>query len=144
MNQIRQSAADRFARLVERQGGDPRVLDEGGRLPAAPVLADLEAPASGWLAGLDARQIGLAAVELGAGRTRVGDDVDPAVGFELHKQVGEEVESGEPLITVHAANDNQVERARQRLSGAILIEEAEPPARATVRYRVTAEGATPL
>jgi thymidine phosphorylase len=96
------------------------------------------------LAGLDARQIGLAAVELGAGRTRVEDDVDPAVGFEIHRQVGEEVEAGEPLITVHAASDDQVERARQRLSGAISIEEAEPPARATIRYRVTAEGTTPL
>jgi pyrimidine-nucleoside phosphorylase len=137
-------AADRFARLVERQGGDPRVLDDPGRLPAAPVLADLEAPASGWLAGLDARQIGLAAVELGAGRTRVEDDVDPAVGFEIHRKVGEEVESGEPLITVHAASEDQLEQARQRLSEAISIEEAEPPARATIRYRVTAEGTTPL
>jgi pyrimidine-nucleoside phosphorylase len=95
-------AADRFARLVERQGGDPRVLDEPGRLPAAPVLAVLKAPASGWLAGLDARQIGLAAVELGAGRTRVEDDVDPAVGFELRRTVGEEVESGEPLIMIRS------------------------------------------
>ena len=137
-------AADRFARLIERQGGDPRVLDQPGRLPAAPVLGVVKAPASGWLGGLDARQIGLAAVELGAGRTRVEDDVDSAVGFEIRRKVGEKVEAGEPLIAVHAASEGQVERARQRLSGAIKIEEAEPPARAAVRYRVTAEGTTPL
>lgn len=137
-------AADRFALLIERQGGDPRVLHEPGRLPAAPVLGDLEAPASGWLAGVDARQVGLAAVELGAGRTRVEDEVDPAVGFQLHKRVGEEVEAGEPLITVHAASHDRLAAAFARLRAAILIEELEPPSRTTVRYRVTTEGATPL
>jgi pyrimidine-nucleoside phosphorylase len=137
-------ATECFARLIERQGGDPRVIDQAGRLPAAPVLADLEAPASGWLAKLDARQIGLAAVELGAGRTRVEDDVDPAVGFEIHKGVGEEVEAGDPLVTVHAASEEQVEGARRRLRMAIAIKEEEPAARTTVRYRVTAEGARPL
>lgn len=137
-------AADRFARLIERQGGDPRVLDELRRLPAAPIVGNLESAASGWLAGMDARQVGLAAVELGAGRTRVEDEVDPAVGLELRRTVGERVERGEPLITVHAAREDQLAGAFERLRAAISIEETRPPARPFVRFRVTAEGTSPF
>ncbi|MEE9577264.1 MAG: thymidine phosphorylase, partial [Gemmatimonadota bacterium] len=137
-------AAERFARLIERQGGDARVVEEPGRLPSAPVRRQLDAPDSGWLARLAARDVGLAAVELGAGRTRVDQSVDPAVGFEIHKAVGEQVEAGEPLVTVHAASEEDAGRALARLTSALELAEEAPPARALVRYRVTREGATAL
>ncbi|UCG75935.1 MAG: thymidine phosphorylase [Gemmatimonadota bacterium] len=136
------SAAERFARLVERQGGDPAILDDPGRLPKAPLRRDLEAPSSGWLVGLDARQIGLAAVELGAGRTRVGDAVDPAVGFALHAGRGDRVEAGQPLVTVHAASEEKAEGALRRLRAAVAIGGAVPPPRKLLRYRVTPGAAT--
>ncbi len=137
-------AAHVFARLVERQGGDPAVVEDTGRLPAAPVRRDMEALESGWIARLDARGIGLAAVELGAGRTTVEDEVDPAVGFVLHKQVGDTVERAEPVLTVHAATEDQVEGAMQRLGAAVSIAEAEPAPRRLLLYRVSGEGTTPV
>jgi pyrimidine-nucleoside phosphorylase len=137
-------AAERFARLIERQGGDARVVEEPGRLPSAPVRRQLEAPDSGWFVRLAAREVGLAAVELGAGRTRVDQSVDPAVGFEIHKAVGERVEAGEPLVTVHAASEEDAGRALARLTSALELAEEAPPARPLVRYRVTREGVTAL
>jgi pyrimidine-nucleoside phosphorylase len=137
-------AADVFVRLIERQGGDPAVVEDPGRLPRAPVASVLEAPESGWIVRLEARGIGLAAVELGAGRATVEDEVDPAVGFVLHKQVGERVERGEPLLTVHAATEDGVEGALRRLRAAVSIAEAEPAPRKLLLYRVTREGTTPV
>ncbi|MEE8561364.1 MAG: hypothetical protein V3S91_05295, partial [Gemmatimonadota bacterium] len=137
-------AAERFARLIERQGGDARVVEEPGRLPSAPVRRQLEAPDSGWFVRLAAREVGLAAVELGAGRTRVDQSVDPAVGFEIHKAVGERVEAGEPLVTVHAASEEDAGGALARLTSALELAEEAPPARPLVRYRVTREGVTAL
>ncbi len=139
-------AAERFARLLERQGGDPRVVEDTSRLPAAPIRRVLEAPDSGWLVRLDARQIGLAAVELGAGRTRVEEDVDPAVGFELHGRLGDPIEAGQPLVTVHAREEADAERSLDRLRSAIAIGGAgsEPSAPSRLRYRITAEGTEPI
>ena len=135
-------AASVFARLVERQGGDPSVVEDPARLPRAPLTSVFEAPGSGWVERLDARGIGLAAVELGAGRTTVEDDVDPAVGFELHKQVGDPVERGEPLITVHASAEGRLGGALRRLRAAVSIAEAEPAPRRLLLHRVTREGTT--
>ena len=137
-------AAEVFGRLVARQGGDAAVLDDPGRLPQAPVRRELEASRSGWVAGLDARTIGLAAVELGAGRTTVDDEVDPAVGLVLHKQVGEAVDRGEPLVTIHAATEDDVRPALQRLGTAISITDEAPVPRKLLLHRVTLEGTAPV
>ena len=86
----------------------------------------------------DARRIGLAALELGAGRRRVEDSVDPAVGLEVDVRVGARVEIGDPLATIHARDDDGAVRARERLDEAILIEDEAPHPGATDA------GATPL
>src|SRR5205823_2470949 len=97
------SALERFARMVEAQGGDPRVADEPWSvLPRAPVIADLPAPATGILAAVDAEAVGRAAVVLGAGRVRKGDPVDPAVGLVFRPKVGDRLIVGDPIGQVHA------------------------------------------
>ncbi|MGD8496862.1 MAG: thymidine phosphorylase [Gemmatimonadales bacterium] len=113
------SALARFARLVERQGGDPRVVDDPERLAAAPVVAEFEAPRTGRVAALDAREVGLAAVGLGAGRRALGDEIDPAVGFEVLASVGDRVESGQVLARIHARSDDDAAVAAQRLEAAL-------------------------
>jgi pyrimidine-nucleoside phosphorylase len=139
-------AAERFARMVEAQGGDPGIVDEPGRLPAAEVVTTFPAPRSGFLARIDARAVGLAAVELGAGRRRMGEEVDPAVGLVVERRPGQPVEDGEPLLTVHAADEATASAARRRLEEAVRVV-PEPPENvataweaARVRWRVTPEG----
>ena len=142
------SAADRFARLVERQGGDPRVLEEPDRLPSAPVIEPYRAPRSGFLAALDAREVGLAGVELGAGRSRVGEAIDPAVGFEVEARPGDRVEEGDPLVRIHASGEADVGAARRRLDRAVRITEGPGDGEAVawegerIRWRITAGGTT--
>jgi len=145
------SAARRLERLVERQGGDPRVVRDPDLLPSAPVVEPWTAPAAGHVHAVAAREIGLAAVELGAGRRKVGEPIDPAVGFEILVRPGDRVEEGEELARIHAASGEDAERAAGRLARAVRIE-AEPPAedagplrweRRRVRWRVTREGTEP-
>ena len=116
--------------IVRAQGGDPAFLRDPARLPRAPRLFEVPAPAAGFVRGIDAEAIGLAAVALGAGRARVEDRVDPAVGIVVRRRIGDRVERGEPLCTVHEGDRGEPrERVAARLAGAFRIgaEPAAPP-----------------
>ncbi len=115
------SALDVFRRMVEAQGGDPRVADEPRAvLPRGRSLTAVPAPASGFVAAIAADELGTAALMLGAGRRRKEDQVDPGVGIEIARRLGEEVEAGEPLVyLVH--NDRGIEEAAERVLRAYAI-----------------------
>jgi pyrimidine-nucleoside phosphorylase len=115
--------------IVEAQGGDPRALRDRARLPRAPRTLEVPAPADGVVTAIDAEAIGLAAVALGAGRARVEDRVDPAVGILVHRKLGDRVERGEPLATIHHGERGEApERVAARLAAAWRIgREAAPP-----------------
>ncbi|MFV1987810.1 MAG: thymidine phosphorylase [Gemmatimonadota bacterium] len=132
------TALARFGRLIECQGGDPAVLDDPDLLPQAPVRRTLVASESGVVHAVAARTVGLAAVELGAGRRRADDDVDPAVGFELHVVPGGTVEVGQPTVTIHARTEDGAERAAARFASALAIGPADtaPAPAPLVRERV--------
>jgi pyrimidine-nucleoside phosphorylase len=116
------SALAKFAEWVAAQGGDARVVDDPDLMPRAPIVRTLMAPDGGYLNRLDAREVGLAAVELGAGRRRKGDAIDLAVGIVVHKKVGDEIDKGAPLLDIHAQSEEAAEEAAQRLLGAVTIE----------------------
>ena len=82
-----------------------RVIDDPRLLPQAPIVEVVRATRPGFILGIDARQVGEASVELGAGRARKGDPIDHAVGFVFHHKVGEQVAAGEPLFTIHAGSE---------------------------------------
>src|SRR5262249_17254381 len=88
-------ALDRFRQLIEQQGGDPRVVDDYSRLPSAPHRATVTADRSGYVNELEAENIGNAAMLLGAGRDRVTDTIDPAVGAIVHVRCGDRVRPGD-------------------------------------------------
>jgi pyrimidine-nucleoside phosphorylase len=90
-----------WRRIVAAQGGDARVVDDPGLLPQAATRVEVASPAAGVVEAIDAEALGLAAMALGAGRARVEDRVDPAVGLVLRKKVGDPVSRGEPLLVVH-------------------------------------------
>jgi thymidine phosphorylase len=116
-----------LVRLIEAQGGDPRVVDQPSRLPEAPVSEPWLSPAAGFVGAVDAYRVGLAAVELGAGRERLDDEVDPAVGFELLAKTGDAVVEGQPLAVIHARRAADIDRARSHLTEAYAIA-PRPPA----------------
>ena len=131
------SALARFGRLIERQGGDPRVIDDPERLAAAPVIREFGAPRAGWIAAFDAREIGLAAVGLGAGRLALDAEIDPAVGFEVLGAVGDRVEAGQPLARVHARTGDDADAAASRLERALGLVDDRPEVPALIRDRVS-------
>jgi len=111
-------ALARFRRWVAAQGGNPAVADDPTLLPAAPVVHTTVAPRQGVIATIDAEEVGLVSVNLGAGRARKEDAVDPAVGIVLGPKVGERVEAGAPLFTVHARRAEDAAAAEARLLAA--------------------------
>ncbi len=104
------------------------MIDHPQKLPRAKWVEKLSAPRAGHLRRVDALQVGLAALDLGAGREKKGDPVDHAVGVVVHHKVGDTVEAGEPLFTLHANDQDRLAAARQRLAGAVELsdEPVEP------------------
>jgi pyrimidine-nucleoside phosphorylase len=124
-------AAEAFRRMVEAQGGDPRVVDEPGEvLPRAAQVVPLEPERGGYLAAVDAEAVGRAAVALGAGRLRKGDPIDPSVGVVLRAKIGDRVEPGEPIGEVHARDEKIAAAAIAAVNAALTMSEtpvAPPP-----------------
>jgi len=112
------AAFDKFRVLIQAQGGDVSFVDHPEKLPRARIVQDLKAERSGYLSQVHARLIGEAAVTLGAGRARKGDPIDHAVGFVVHYKVGDHVERGEPLVTIHADEAEKRAEVEQRLRAA--------------------------
>jgi pyrimidine-nucleoside phosphorylase len=129
------SGREAFERMLRAQGGR---LEEG--LPVAPVQSLLASPASGHVSAVDALEVGLACVELGAGRVHKGDPIDHAAGIVVNAPVGAEVRAGEPLAVIHARTPALVEEVRPRLAAAWKIS-PEPVARPPhVLARITLSG----
>lgn len=100
------AALERFRCVIAAHGGDPAVIEDRSLLPSAPATTTIRAPRSGFIARCDARDIGVAAMRLGAGRTRKEDDVDHGVGIELLTKVGDQVTEGDDLcILTHRPGD---------------------------------------
>lgn len=126
-----------FEEMVRAQGGDASVLEEPARLPTAPAIAQVPAPAEGFVAAIDAEAVGIAAMTLGAGRAAKDDVIDPAVGVVLRKKVGDPVRRGDPLADVHARDWKQAEGAVAGVAAAYTVA-AQPPARRALVHEVIA------
>jgi thymidine phosphorylase len=116
-------AAEAFERMVAALGGPSQLLsthDHG--LPQAPVQRVLPAPVDGHVAAVDTRAIGLVVLELGGGRRRSGDTIDPRVGLAEVLPPGQLVHRGQPLLTVHAANEAAAEAALRRLAALVTVD----------------------
>jgi pyrimidine-nucleoside phosphorylase len=123
---------DRFRRVIEHQGGDPAVVDDYGRLPQAPHREIVTATRGGYLARLDAESIGRASVVVGAGRDRVEDAVDPAVGVVLKAKPGDRLEPGDPVLELHYRDRARLDSALHLVAAAIVIDDAPPVLRAAL------------
>jgi pyrimidine-nucleoside phosphorylase len=117
-----------FGRIVAQQGGDSRVTDDPSLLPAAPHREVLRADRSGYAGAFDALRVGVAAQVLGAGRGRVEDRIDPAVGLVVLARAGEPVKAGDGLIELHYRDPARLAQALEVLAGACPVLDAPPAA----------------
>ena len=127
---------DRFRRIIENQGGDPRVVDDYQRLPSAPERHVVRAPRSGYLTTLDARLVGEASVALGAGRDRVEDHVDPAVGIVLAARPGDQLREGDSVLELHYRDRARLDRALMFAERAIGVGDTRPAPRPLILEEV--------
>jgi pyrimidine-nucleoside phosphorylase len=126
-----------FRRMVEQQGGDPRVVDDYARLPTAPHVRVLTADRDGYVATMDAEAVGVAAMRLGAGRERAADAVDHAVGVVVRAGPGQEVRAGDAVFEVFFRDPGRVRAAVELLEGGYTLSDAPPAASPTVLEHVT-------
>jgi len=121
------AALERFRQIIEAQSGDPHVVDDYSRLPHVPNRHVVEAERPGYVARLDAELIGRASVALGAGRDRVEDPVDPAVGISIRATVRDAVRTGDPLLELHYRDRARLQTALGLATQAIAIRDDQPP-----------------
>lgn len=126
--------------LVAAQGGNPAIVDDPAALPQAPHTHVYEAPRDGAVREVAPRTIGRAIIQLGGGRTKVDDEVDPAVGFVITAKPGDRVTRGQPLATIHARDVAGVQAGTEALSRAIVIGDQAALPLPLVSHRVTGAG----
>ena len=123
-------ALEKLAELVEAQGGDADAVYEPSMLPAAEIRLEVPSAETGYVSHIDAEKVGLVSMHLGGGRATKESSIDLAVGVVLHKKLGERVEIGESLGTVHANDADKAQQAAELLRGCFTLstEPVERPA----------------
>jgi len=133
------SAYAKFKQLIAAQHGDTRVLERPELLPRATLIETVAAPRSGYVREVNAREVGLTSVELGAGRAKKDDVIDHAVGLVLYHKVGDRVKQGEPLFVVHANDPAKLAVAKARVLAAHQFS-ARPVKPLPLFYKVVKSG----
>jgi pyrimidine-nucleoside phosphorylase len=119
-------AKEKFKQGIRLQGGDDGVIDEPHRLVTGRSHVDVASPASGFISGTDCERFGIALAMLGGGREKKEDAIDHAVGLQFHKRIGDRVEKGEPLATIHYNADVRLAEARNLIAQNYFIAQ-DPP-----------------
>jgi len=125
-------AIETLGRMIERQGGNRRVIDDYSLLPSVAEREQYVAPRDGFVAAVKAGAIGVATNLLGAGRSNVADRIDPAVGVVLHAKPGQRVTRGQPLMEIHHRNGRAVQEALSICATAFTIADEPPMVRPVV------------
>jgi len=112
---------NRFKKFIERQGGDPSVVDDPSRLPISRDIVEVRADRDGYVARLDAEAIGRACVLLGGGRSKKEDSIDHSVGIELLKKVSDHVKAGDVLAKVYHSKRSDLNSALSLVQSAYVI-----------------------
>jgi pyrimidine-nucleoside phosphorylase len=116
-------AREKFKQCIRLQGGDERVIDEPDLLPKAASDVDVISNAGGVLVATNCEQFGIALAMLGGGRETKEDRIDHAVGLEFYKRIGDRIEIGEPLATIHYNSDAKLEEAKHMVAESFVIDQ---------------------
>jgi thymidine phosphorylase len=130
------AAARRAEKMIDAQGGDPRVVESRQRIEVAPEEIVIDARADGFVTRVDAMEIGLAAVAMGAGRTRADQTVDHGVGLLLQAKPGDRVARGQPLARRRVRRKSQATGIVERVRAAFSVKDSPPAPRDLLRGRL--------
>ena len=133
-------AFEKWLELTEAQGGDTEVLRDFTKYSRAAHSFEIEAPSDGYLTEMDAYSIGMASLELGAGRKTKSDSVDPAAGVELRRKAGDRLKKGETLAVGFTNNNKAIDTATDYLSDAFVISNRKADLKPMVTHRVDRDG----
>ena len=117
----KRTALNKLMEMVERQGGDPKAIENTSRLPSAQFKAEWRAEKSGYIEKMHAEKLGIASMILGAGRKDRDDVIDPSAGIELVKKPSDKVEAGETIAILHTSDENRISGAVSVLKTAISV-----------------------
>ena len=123
------SALQKFKELIQTQHGDVTVIDHPELLPSTSNVFSIKSNVAGWVKVVDAQKVGESSVEIGAGRTKKGDIIDPAVGIMVRVKVGDRIEAGQTLFDVHVNDRNSFDTVFQKLKSSVEFsnEPVDPP-----------------
>lgn len=123
---VKGAALEKFRVLIKAQKGNPQIIDQPKLLPQAKHQYVFKAEQSGYIVAMNAELVGLAAMKLGAGRSKKGDDIDPSVGIIFHKKIGDQVVIGETLAIIYANEESKGRLAGELLTDALCLENNIP------------------
>ncbi len=129
------SALEKFRQMIAAQGGDAGITEDPSLLPQAAEQYTVYAEHAGFIASIQSEEVGLACLELGAGRTAKDAQLDYGAGVELHAFAGDAVQAGQPLFTVHGRTEALCRKAAERILRCTVIA-PEQPAAAPLLYKV--------
>ena len=131
----RGAAFRKFQEVVAAQGGDPQALEEHTRMPTARRTETITSGRRGFVQSIDAGEVGVAAMMLGAGRTEVDAAIDHGAGVVLHHKVGDKVEEGAHLATLYFNDALKSAEAREKVKTAFRIGD-KPPAQVKLIHQI--------
>jgi pyrimidine-nucleoside phosphorylase len=131
------AALQKLREMIEWQGGNPAVADDPGLLPHAREVIELRSPRNGWVQAIDALQVGVGVMELGAGRKTKGEAVDYAVGVVLEVEAGDPVNAGQTIATIHTDGKIPNQQAEELVLAAFDVGPEPPPERPHILAEIT-------
>ena len=130
------SAFETFCTMVKAQGGDDAVLRDYEKFVKAPYKADILAERDGYIVKMNAEEVGVTSVVLGAGRETKESDIDFSAGLILHKKYGDAVKKGDSLVTLYTSKEESLKEAELMYREAVIIGDNQPAKEPLVYARV--------
>ncbi len=117
---------EKFLEMVRAQGGDTKIVENPAKLRKPKIARELKSTERGYVSSIDAFKIGMTAVKLGAGRLKVGDNVDHAVGITLLKKIGDKVSRGDVIAVIRANEEQRAKSAKEEILSAYKFSASKP------------------
>jgi pyrimidine-nucleoside phosphorylase len=131
-------ALEKFRQGIALQSGDAGVIDDYQRLPQARNHREIKSDSNGYLSATNCTEFGIALATLGGGREKKEDTIDPGVGLEFHKRIGDRVAAGETLVTIHYNSEAKLAEASERIESSFVFSAQPVPPKKLVRRLIGA------
>ncbi len=129
----KREALGKLEAFIRAQGGDIRVIEDAEILPKAPILMEIKSPKNGYVAKMNAQEIGVCVFMLGGGRATKESIIDPSVGIVLDKKIGDPVQKGETLAWIHAKDLESAQEAKKHFLKYCNISAEQPAKKSMVQ-----------